>query len=73
MSKARELSAMLNSMEVIDLTHLLEENMPTYPTHLNNRRGIISDSSDKERPDPFAARTDRDVLRFFTTYTARKP
>jgi kynurenine formamidase len=33
MSKAKQLSTLLQSMEVIDLSHTLEEDMPIYPTH----------------------------------------
>jgi kynurenine formamidase len=32
-SKVKQLSGLLAGMEVIDLTHILEENMPIYPTH----------------------------------------
>jgi kynurenine formamidase len=33
MSKTKALSDLLNNMEVIDLSHTLEEDMPIYPTH----------------------------------------
>ena len=33
MSKVKQLSALLSGMEVIDLSHTLEEDMQIYPTH----------------------------------------
>ncbi|TVY11291.1 cyclase family protein [Paenibacillus cremeus] len=33
LSSAKMLSALLNDLQVIDLSHTLEENMPSYPTH----------------------------------------
>jgi kynurenine formamidase len=33
MSKAKQLSTLLQDMEVIDLSHTLEEDMPIYPSH----------------------------------------
>ncbi|TDF93256.1 cyclase family protein [Paenibacillus piri] len=33
MSKVRQMSLLLNDMQIIDLSHTLEEDMPIYPTH----------------------------------------